>query len=145
MHLFWITALVSFLANMLAKAWADAFLHERVALWGEWVGLRYSLNEGIAFGVRLPPILQEFLIGLALLLVLWLAYRSPRTKPLHVGYGLIVGGALGNVVDRFADGVVTDFFQIGSFPIFNVADSCITVGAAFLLAESFGLFRRTHN
>lgn len=145
MHLFWITALVSFLANMLAKAWADALLHERVALWGERVGLQYSLNEGIAFGVRLPPMLQEFLIGLALLLVLWFAYRSPRTKPLHVGYGLIVGGAFGNVVDRFADGVVTDFFQIGSFPIFNVADSCITVGAAFLLAESLGLFRSTHN
>ncbi len=48
---------------------------------------------------------------------------------------MIVGGALGNVIDRIRDGAVTDFFQVGGFPIFNVADSFITVGVGVLLLE----------
>jgi signal peptidase II len=46
-------------------------------------------------------------------------------------------------MDRLRDGFVTDFFQVASFPVFNVADSCITVGVALLLVESL-FFSRNH-
>jgi lipoprotein signal peptidase len=69
------------------------------------------------------------------------AVRAKGSAAQRVGFGLIIGGALGNVADRLLDGHVTDFFQVGAFPIFNVADSCITVGVVILLAESLGLFK----
>ena len=50
-----------------------------------------------------------------------------------LGFGLIIGGALGNIVDRFDDGHVTDFIQIGWWPLFNIADSCISIGVIILL------------
>jgi signal peptidase II len=46
-----------------------------------------------------------------------------------------LAGALANIADRLPDGVVTDYFQVGTFPIFNVADSAITIGAALLLLQ----------
>lgn len=135
------TAAISFALGMLAKYLADVFLEDRVALWGSFAGLQLSHNPGIAFGVRLPAIFQEVLIFCALLFVIVLAVRGARTSISRLGYGLIIGGALCNAVDRLRDGLVTDFFQVGSFPIFNVADSAITVGVVFLLAEIFGLVR----
>lgn len=132
---------ISFLLSMAAKFAADAWLEERMALWGSFAGLQPSHNPGIAFGIRLPDIYQELLILCALLFVVVLAVRSARTTVSRIGYGLIIGGALGNAADRLRDGLVTDFFQVGTFPIFNVADSAISIGVAFLLAEIFGLVR----
>ncbi len=50
--------------------------------------------------------------------------------------GLLVGGALGNVIDRFDDGAVVDWFDLGWWPAFNVADAAITVGIAWLLVQT---------
>ena len=47
--------------------------------------------------------------------------------------GLMLGGAIGNLIDRFTQGYVTDFISVGSFPVFNVADSCVTVGVGLLV------------
>lgn len=142
MILFISTTALAFIASFTAKLLADTYLIERVAVIGSFAGLQYSHNPGIAFGLRFPDSIQELLIVVALIFVCILAWRSGKTRVSHIAYGLIVGGALGNVIDRFGDGFVTDFFQVGSFPIFNVADSCITIGVVFLLAESFGLMRR---
>lgn len=136
MILFLLTIFLSCTASLAAKFLADTFLHNRIALLGDFAGLQYSHNPGIAFGLRLPAGVQEIVIVAALVFVCMLARKSARSHISRTGFGLIVGGALGNVIDRVPDGVVTDFFQIGTFPIFNVADSCITVGVAFLLAES---------
>lgn len=141
MRTFWISTTAAFIASFAAKLLADAYLSERIAVWGAFAGLQYSRNPGIAFGFQLPPVAQEAAIIAALVCVCILAYRSARTTASGIGYGLIVGGALGNVMDRLLDGFVTDFFQVGAFPIFNVADSCITVGVIFLLVEMSGLIR----
>lgn len=143
MPLFYLTTIVAFLSSFAAKLIADAFLTDRIPVLGSFAGLTLTHNPGIAFGVRLPSGYQEAIIIAALVLVCIVAVKSPKT-PLNVwGYGLIVGGALGNVVDRLFDGVVTDFFQVGTFPVFNIADSCITVGVALLLAQSV-FFGRSH-
>ena len=74
-------------------------------------------------------------------LVVWLARLERRANLLAAGLALILGGALGNVIDRLRLGYVVDFLQAHwqqhYFPAFNVADSAITVGAGFLLLDAF--------
>ena len=134
MLLFLLVTLGSLLLSLSAKFLADSFLDSRLPLLGSFAGLQYSLNPGVAFGVRLGG-WEPVIIPIALILVATVAIRSAKTSLSRIGYGMIVGGALGNVIDRIRDGAVTDFFQVGGFPIFNVADSFITVGVMLLLAE----------
>jgi signal peptidase II len=107
-----------------------------VAWWNRGVSFGFlSSNEGWT-SYALSAVAALVLIGL----VLWLG-RSERPL-LAVAQGLVIGGAIGNVVDRLRFGAVFDFlyFHAGAydFPAFNVADSAITVGVALLLWD--GLF-----
>jgi|SRR3989344_1011907 len=131
----------SFALSLLSAVLADAFLDARVSVLGAFAGLQYSRNAGIAFGMKLPGGLQKALIIAALIAVAVMAVRTarrglPASRLQLPALGLILGGGLANVVDRFRDGVVTDYFQVGGFPIFNVADACVTVGVFLLLLGS---------
>jgi len=95
-------------------------------------------NTGVSFGMldNVPPIA---LVALALIIIVWLAvltFRAERSDD-AAGYGLILGGALGNVADRLRLSGVTDFldFYIGEahWPAFNLADSAIFCGVVVLL------------
>ena len=138
-----VTLFTSGALSLLGMVMADHFLTHRVAIIGSFVGLELSRNPGVAFGLRLPAVIQELLIGFALFLVAWMALRSIRSAPKSavrsppsaLALGLILGGGIANIIDRLMDGLVTDYFQVGTFPIFNVADSCITIGVLMLLAE----------
>lgn len=132
-RLFLITA-AAFLLSMVGKWMGDAFLHERIALISSFLGLQPSQNQGVAFGISLP--FQSLLVLVAILTVFIFAVRTARSSLSLFGFGLILGGALGNIADRLLDGLVTDFIQVGTFPIFNVADSCITIGVCLLLWET---------
>lgn len=132
---------VSILLSLLSRQ----FLSERIPLAGSFAGLELSFNPGVAFGISFSPLLQVSLIMIALLVVAWMAFWSVRLPRTHcepmvrsyaLAYGLILGGGIANIVDRIPDGLVTDYFQIGTFPIFNMADSCITIGAGLLLWET---------
>lgn len=104
-------------------------------------------NRGVSFGLFnrasnfsiwfFPVVAALIVVGLAV----WL-YRSDRIL-IGTAIGLVIGGALGNLVDRLRFGAVADFldFHIGAYhwPAFNLADSAITVGAAVLVLDS--LFR----
>ena len=105
-------------------------------------------NRGISFGfldsstTTGPWLLSLVALAITAVLVVWL-YRAERLG-VALGIGLIIGGALGNLVDRARWGAVPDFldFYAGDYhwPAFNVADSGITVGAAVLILDS--LFHR---
>jgi signal peptidase II len=93
-------------------------------------------------------------IGLALLvsigIIVWLVRLTPAAhKLLACGLALVLGGALGNVIDRIRLGYVVDFIHFhwdrAYFPAFNVADSAITVGAAFLLLDALMEGKRKPN
>lgn len=142
MNVFFVTIAVSFAASLLAAVIAEHFLTERVALLGSFAGLQLSHNTGVAFGVTFPPLLQSLLITAALVIVARLAWTTARTAGERIAFGMILGGALGNIADRLADGRVTDFFQVGTFPIFNVADSFVTIGVALLLVDRINAKRR---
>ncbi len=137
-----VSAAVSFLAGLAAASAARAWLSAPVRVLGDFAVLRHAENPGIAFGVRLPSPWQEVLILGALALVASIAVRS-RTAMSRVAYGMILGGALANVWDRLGDAHVTDYFAVGTFPIFNVPDSCISIGVALLLVESIIMVRNT--
>jgi signal peptidase II len=133
--------------DQLSKAWVLGGLHlaERGVTPILPPVLRFNLvwNRGFSFGLLAEVDLARwglfvFSVGVAIALALW-ARRLRRPLPAW-GVGLIIGGALGNAVDRVRFGAVVDFIDvsgIGFFPwIFNVADSAITVGVILLLLDS---------
>lgn len=105
-----------------------------------FVNLTYVENTGISFGL-----LQQFgnapLIVLNIILItgLFIFYRRQRTRlPLwaQTGFLMILAGASGNIVDRFTRGYVVDFIDFHFWPVFNMADSLITIGAVLYLIST---------
>lgn len=96
--------------------------------------ITYILNPGAAFGILENK--TWFFIAVALALLAGVAYlypRMPANQPMvKLGAGLLVGGAIGNLIDRVRIGYVIDFFDFRIWPIFNVADICIVCGVACL-------------
>lgn len=112
---------------------------EFVPLLGDSIGWQLVYNPGGAFGLPAPAPL--FLIVTVVVVVI-VARTLPRTTSLLQGsaYGLLLAGAIGNMLDRvlragdgFLGGEVVDFVAWGSFPRFNVADICITIGFGLLV------------
>ena len=107
-----------------------------------FISLYRTYNEGIAFS-WLSFINNEVLAILIAAIVvfvgwLWLQLRGDRFFS-HLGYGFIIAGAIGNLIDRVMRGHVVDFIQFHtqhwSFAIFNLADSFITLGAVFIIID----------
>ncbi len=116
--------------------------------------LTHLRNRGAAFGLFAETestLVVFFLIAFsaaALVLVLVLLWRGAASPWAGASLGLILGGALGNLVDRLNNGGVVDFldFHLGPYhwPAFNVADSAIVIGAAVLMLELFRSRRHVH-
>ncbi len=110
-----------------------------------FLDLVHTRNSGVAFGalagggVIVTVVIAVALVGL-------LAYFATHVhRPLAwMPAGMLLGGALGNVIDRVRDGAVTDFVKVPYWPAFNVADTSITVGviALLLVIERDGAARR---
>ena len=99
--------------------------------------LTYSENTGAAFGM-LKDARWVFMVFSSVAIIAILAYffiARPKSRTVIISLGMILGGGIGNMIDRVFQGYVVDFidFRIINFAIFNVADSCITVGAAILI------------
>lgn len=104
-------------------------------------------NRGVSFGMfnhgqvmTFQPLLLSILaLVITVLLLLWL--KKAKNNLQKTGIGLVIGGALANVVDRILYGAVADFFDfhlgLNHWPAFNIADSCICVGVFILVIESF--------
>lgn len=100
-----------------------------------WFSISRVNNEGIAFG--LFPGRQEAIAVLTVValsaIAIALAGLVSRNPMVAAGAGLLVGGSLGNLIDRLAHGAVTDFIDLARWPAFNVADCGITVGAVLIV------------
>jgi signal peptidase II len=124
-----------------------------VVLYDKWpvntfINITHQQNTGAAFASgwqRWFFILLGIGVSCAILVWLWRIRREGQVI-LSAGLSLVLGGAIGNVIDRIMHGYVIDFIQVlifgWPFPSFNVADSAITVGAAFLIIDALFLSGR---
>jgi len=118
------------------KHWAasNLALHEPIRVVGDLVRLTYTRNSGIAFGMFADQSFPFYIFSIvASLAVVWLWFRHPSLPlPRQWSLALILGGAIGNLIDRVRFGEVTDFILLAwrghEFPVFNVADMCVTSG-----------------
>ncbi|UTW54853.1 signal peptidase II [Kordiimonas sp. SCSIO 12610] len=99
-------------------------------------------NNSISMGLPLDEYLGKWgIIVLTWLISLWLLWwlKDTKRKPEAIALSLILGGAIGNVIDRFVHGAVVDFLHFYafdySFYVFNIADSAISIGVVFLIID----------
>ena len=129
--------------DLVTKRWAAATVADAPdTVIDPWLTFTFRENAGSAFNlVPGGPILGIAAIVAVLIVVgsVW----HPRPSSEVIGFALVGGGALGNLADRvfrgdgWLDGRVIDWIQFPNFPVFNVADSAITIGVATLLIGSF--------
>jgi signal peptidase II len=106
-----------------------------VSVIGHVVGITNVRNSGAAFGVA-PAFAVFFLVASVVVAIGLVVYvlRTPSNLWNNVVLGLVLGGTLGNGYDRIVHGTVTDFVNVHFWPVFNVADSAISIGVVGLIA-----------
>jgi signal peptidase II len=134
------------LVDQLTKAWARSALDDRVIdLIPGFLRFALAENSGAAFGLfkdggQIIAVLAVIAVG-----IIFIAFRAVDRWADVIGMGLVLGGAVGNLVDRLTrgsglfDGRVTDWIDLWFIPNFNVADASISIGVALLL---LGALRR---
>ncbi len=136
--LFAAVAIAVFALDRLTKSLVQANIPygTEVSVIGGLIGITNVRNSGAAFGFA-PALAGIFLVASTLVAIGLAVYvaRHPGDLLTDVALGLIMGGTLGNVSDRIAFGWVTDFINVHFWPVFNVADSAISIGVILLLAR----------
>jgi signal peptidase II len=136
--------------DQIIKALVESRLpfHEMVPVL-PFLGLYRTYNTGIAFSMLggLSDVALMVVAVAVIGIVIWLAIRSEPGQALaRLGFTLILGGAVGNLIDRFVHGHVIDYIlfhmQSWSFAVFNLADAFISVGAALVVLEEFVAWMR---
>jgi signal peptidase II len=100
--------------------------------------LTYVHNRGAAFSLFQGQQLLFVLLAAAVIIwIVWELARGRGATPMRWAWGLILGGAAGNLIDRLRFGHVIDFIDLRVWPVFNLADSAITLGVAWVILQSF--------
>jgi signal peptidase II len=124
--------------------WTKYLVRTRIPFAGSWspwpwlepyVRIVHWQNTGAAFGMfqgfGMVFTLLAFIVAIA---ILYYFPRVPRSEwALRIAMMMMMGGAVGNLIDRLTEGTVTDFVSVGTFAVFNVADASISVGTAILI------------
>ena len=136
----WVRLIVVAAIALLLDQIIKAIIRHQLAVGEGWsvtahVAITRVTNHGIAFGM-FPG--QQTIIGVITVLALCgiaiaLARLVRRNAIAGIGAGLLVGGSLGNLIDRLVHGGVTDYIDFSFWPTFNLADCCITIGAAMIV------------
>ena len=130
--------------DQLTKQWSLNALNAGKTIKIFWtLQLNLVFNSGMAFsqGQGVGRIIGVLAIGVVVGLLMSL--RKPMSMTTIIGTGLLIGGAFGNILDRmfrgdgWMSGAVVDFIDLQWFPVFNVADSAVTIGAGFLILGAF--------
>jgi signal peptidase II len=158
LRLFWWVSAATVVFDQITKALVDAFLavYENRTIIPGLVDLVHVQNAGVAFGLLNSlehPKRALFTTTLALLALVGIAYYARQIRLeerlARLGLSLILGGAIGNLVDRVRQGYVIDFVDVywggWHFWAFNVADAAITVGATLVFIEVIFLNRHAPN
>lgn len=133
-------AAVGYVTDQLTKAWASSALKpdQPREVVGTLLQLRLIRNPGAAFSIATNATWLLSVIAVAVICATVYFARRLRSKPWACALGLLIGGALGNLTDRFfrtpggGSGHVVDFLELPHWPIFNVADICVTTAACLI-------------
>ena len=138
-----IVALISFVVDQIIKLACISYLNSSLTIIPGFLSLIYAENSGVAFsllsGNRIIIILISMLLTFLLIYYIHNDYIKVGKKSIYkeILYGLLLGGILGNLVDRIIRGVVIDYVSLNifgyGFPIFNLADVFITVSVILIL------------
>ena len=139
-----VVALTALAADVVTKVWVVGWDAGReIELLGGLVVLRESRNSGAAFGIAQGATVLLTLVALVVVAVIVRTAARLRSARWALALGLILGGALGNLLDRLfrapgpLRGAVVDFIDLPRWPSFNVADSAIVVGGVLAVLLSF--------
>ena len=130
--------------DQLTKHWSLNALNAGRTIQIFWT-LQFNLvfNSGMAFSQGQDSGRIIGLLAIGVVVGLLMSLRKPMSRVTIIGTGLLVGGACGNILDRmfrgngWMSGAVVDFIDLQWFPVFNVADSAVTIGAGFLIFGAF--------
>ena len=149
----YITAIVIIIADQSSKWWIFEKIMQppRIINVNEYFNLVLTWNNGISFGLfnndnEINALIISLIAVVIIIFLIRLLSKS-KSRKLSIGLGMIIGGAIGNVIDRSIYGAVMDFLDVHinvyHWPAFNIADSGITVGALILVFDS--LFSQRKN
>ncbi len=139
----WVTAVIILVIDQMTKLIVvhalDLKTRGGMLIWDPFVNFRMAWNTGINFGIQLGD--KWILIGLALAICAWVIWWMNRDRPrtiVQISAGFVIGGAIGNVIDRIVYGAVADFLNVSCCGYenpysFNVADISIFIGAIGLI------------
>ncbi len=141
---FSLTALLVVAVDQLSKRWIRLYTDGQPIFEAGFFRITHIQNTGAAFGLlQGHSFFLSIVDFIGIVLVLLFVFLVPRRFPLldtklaKLALGLILGGTVGNLIDRLRFGYVTDFISIGIWPAFNVADSALTVGVILLACSLF--------
>ena len=140
-----LTALTILVADQLTKALvvANLAVGEQARLLGDLVQVWHAQNRGAAFSLFQGGTVVFLIVSVLSIGMVAYFHRSLRDRSLwlHVVLGIVLGGTLGNFIDRVRQGYVTDWLSIGigdtRWPTFNVADSSVVIGIGILVVYLF--------
>ena len=133
---FWLVVILVLILDRITKELAPGLPAEGLALIPGVVGLRYTENTGVAFSLLSGMPRLTGILGLAIVAGAFIWLRNKKIAPFPLaGLALMAGGALGNMPDRLIRGFVPDMIEtlFVRFPVFNIADSCLTVGCILMM------------
>jgi signal peptidase II len=130
-------AIIDQVTKLLIKHYLE--LNDVIHLVGRYIGFRYIENPGMAFGIQIGGKLffTVFAVIASLVILIFLLRLPGNNFWTRFALASILGGAIGNLIDRIAFGRVVDFIEIGPWPIFNFADIAVTVGMIILIVIVF--------
>ena len=148
--IFFLIALFIIALDQVSKFFIKANMTPEQSIPGEgFFRITYSTNEGMVFGLFAN---QTFLITLTAIvgiaaIIIYSRYPIFNQVLVRVALGLMLGGAVGNLIDRIRLGEVIDFIDVGAWPVFNLADSAVVVGVVlviyyFLFGKGKGAVKR---
>lgn len=133
---FWATALIILVLDRISKLLVLKYLPLNSSIDFGIISITHVLNTGTAFGVLKSA--SWFFIVFAAAVSAFLIVRYQKfPSPMHWMLGLILGGAVGNLIDRILYGAVVDFIDLGWWPVFNIADSAIVIAIVCLLFKEY--------
>ncbi|MFZ7103144.1 MAG: signal peptidase II [Peptococcaceae bacterium] len=133
---FWVTALIIVIFDQTTKYLIknNLSLYESIPVIPNIFHITYIENPGAAFGLLANQ--RIFFILITIIIIIGVLYFYRQLKKgrflLIIALGMVIGGALGNLIDRLRIGTVTDFFDFRIWPVFNIADSAIVIGMIYI-------------